>query len=360
MGNELGGILQPVTPTNSTNMEDFYQNERGCECGFIPFQTKDDFRSELIAIRGHIPSFDMNRNGQCECGFTPNIDKTNHDFSLYWKIDSFKTNRNLSRKCSIQMALRNHNIFPAIDTLMRWKRVIPRHWCTLIEIHNFTQNEDFTVVEGNDLLNNYEAKVYFDASEKSPQTFTWSQMKRGAATLAVLYPEVKKDENNSPEIHVTDLSRCFVFNASLPMVKHEAHMLMEDANQNRQDSKCFCCGISNAKFTDKTMSMLRCSSCKLAKYCSRKCQAYAWKESHKGLCGQSEMLLRLTALPVVHFEGRLTFDTFEKKNSLPAYMPNVNMRPKTEEEAMLPGMRLSCGGHMSCGLSHGSGDQEME
>ena len=188
MGNEHG--LQHA-PEKSTTPEDYYQNERGCECGFIPFETENEVRSNMIAIKGGpIPSFEMNKNGQCECGFTPFIDKANggHAFHLHWIIDSFKTNSNLSRKCRIQMALRNHNTFPAVDTLMRWKRVCSgksRHWCTLIEIAKFTQDEDFVVVEGFDILCNG-TKVYFDdILGKSPQTFSWTQMKNGC-TLAIL------------------------------------------------------------------------------------------------------------------------------------------------------------------------------
>ncbi len=64
-------------------------------------------------------------------------------------------------------------------------------------------------------------------------------------TLAILYPncELNKGENNEPHIEQTDLERCFVFNASMAEVKHEAHMLMETANDIRKSfEKCFCCG----------------------------------------------------------------------------------------------------------------------
>jgi radical SAM protein with 4Fe4S-binding SPASM domain len=47
----------------------------------------------------------------------------------------------------------------------------------------------------------------------------------------------------------------------------------------------------------KSETMSRCGSCRLANYCSKKCQAYAWKfGGHRNLCAQSETLLRLTRI----------------------------------------------------------------
>jgi len=63
----------------------------------------------------------------------------------------------------------------------------------------------------------------------------------------------------------------------------------------------------------------RCASCKLAKYCSVECQRKCWKESHKKLCPQNEMILRLAALPRHEFKKHFTFETSEDK-SLPAYI----------------------------------------
>ena len=152
----------------------------------------------------------------------------------------------------------------------------------------------------------------------------------------------KFNENNAPEIIIcetADFNRCFIFNTSMANIKHEAHALMDDSDVV-DDSVCFCCGITiwimfdgqqgNEKFN-------KCSACKLATYCSRRCQVYAWKNGgHGQLCGQSEMLKRLCGLPVVggvelsKDQRRFTF-LLNHASSLPAYVSNPDNSTLTEE-----------------------------
>ena len=136
--------------TTTTSAEKWFHFERSCECGYIPFEAVEDFRTDLMCLKGEIPSTDMNSHGQCECGFTPSLHRNEEkngkytNFSLYWKIDSHDMNAHLAKNCNIKAALRNHNTFPAINTLVKWKQQATlksrHHWCTLIGIDTIGRN----------------------------------------------------------------------------------------------------------------------------------------------------------------------------------------------------------------------------
>ena len=128
---------------HTDNIQDYYKYVRACECNFIPFETKEDFRTELSSPIWEVPTNMINFNGQCECGFTPGLPKSVcDDFSGYWKIKSHKMNADLAKKCNIKMAIRNHKTFPTIETLVTWmnkcdKSKIDHYFCTFLHVNKF-------------------------------------------------------------------------------------------------------------------------------------------------------------------------------------------------------------------------------
>lgn len=202
------------------------------------------------------------------------------------------------------------------------KTGVPRvHWALIMEINHLLKHPSKIGFGGYNLYGD-EIHVYFECNidEENPTTFSWDDLKEGN-TIAILYPDQKKFPNGDSVVVEANLDSCYIFRESLEMVKHEAHMLLLDADlmAKSEASCCFSCGYSNPVHT-----LNRCANCKMTKYCSKECQSYAWKESHKRLCDQSETLLRLAALPLLPFEDFFTFNPDEKM-SLPSYKP---IRPK--------------------------------
>ncbi len=72
------------------------------------------------------------------------------------------------------------------------------------------------------------------------------------------------------------MDSCFVFKANLIDLFQEAMHLLNDADMNSKNEKaaCFGCGVICENIS-------RCGNCKLAKYCSKECQAKCWKTTHK-------------------------------------------------------------------------------
>jgi hypothetical protein len=125
-----------------------------------------------------------------------------------------------------------------------------------------------TVVIGFGGFNLYgdEVHVYFDLeADEEPTTFAWEDLVDGN-TMVILYADQKKFANGDSLVVETNADSCFVFRESLEMVKHEAHMLLQDAELmgRGEQSSCFSCAYSN-----DTLTLIRCANCKLAKYCSK-------------------------------------------------------------------------------------------
>jgi hypothetical protein len=89
---------------------------------------------------------------------------------------------------------------------------------------------------------------------------------------AILYAE-KQEKTLIVE---ENMDSCFVFKANLIDLCEEAKQLLNDADMNsrKEQSACFGCGVICENIS-------RCASCKLAKYCSKECQAKCWKLIHK-------------------------------------------------------------------------------
>jgi len=246
----------------------------------------------------------------CECGYNPHADN-------YYEPE----------RCSVKLALRNHITFPSFEMMSEYDDpsmlyyeennigLAPsRHWATLIEI---THDLSF-VRPGCSGMNQFGERIsvhfYHDNDEK-PVAFKWSQLKAGN-TLAILYPEKKTFLDMSEGIREENLDACFIFNSSLINVQDEAQKMLKnadrEANANENEhSECFNCGVKAEKLS-------RCSVCKIANYCSKECQTKAWKDCHKNLCKQSDVLLRLAVLPRYRFGDR-SF-TFNEKSEHSIYL----------------------------------------
>jgi hypothetical protein len=100
----------------------------------------------------------------------------------------------------------------------------------------------------------------FQNEDEKPKTFSLNDIQPGY-TFVMLQPLL---DYGSLLINYTNFSRCFIFNASLKKVFREAYLLLNDADSKylNETPECFTCGI-------KKNDLLRCSSCKLAKYCSK-------------------------------------------------------------------------------------------
>ncbi len=114
------------------------------------------------------------------------------------------------------------------------------------------------------------------------------------------------------------LDYIYVFRATINQLFEEAAKLIVNADlwEKKLPGACFTCATDSKK-------LHRCSKCMLAKYCSGACQREHWREIHKRLCPQSEILLRLAALPRHPFENHFNF-TRNQDDSLPSYIYNEN------------------------------------
>ncbi len=107
------------------------------------------------------------------------------------------------------------------------------------------------------------ATHFYHDNGDEPTTFSWDNLAKGN-TLAILYAERKTFMDMSEGIREENLDSCFVFKSSIESVFREAQKLLNDADLKSDDKKlkCFGCGV-------ETEQMFRCSSCHLAKYCSK-------------------------------------------------------------------------------------------
>ena len=69
-------------------------------------------------------------------------------------------------------------------------------------------------------------------------------------------------------------------------LKRAAEQGVEQATKAIDVSKNICCFFNCGKMG----AMKCCSQCKCAYYCSRKCQAAAWKSGHKATCKQIQRM----------------------------------------------------------------------
>ena len=256
---------------------------------------------------------EMIRKRVCECGYDPEPRAVGKGK----KADSAGAKKATAASCPVTEPLHNHVVYPPYALLPKIKSAslkpqppLPnRHWAFFLEI-----DEDIDIE--NDMYDNYlsgfsnfgeRTIVHFAATSKKsdnahatcdkaetkqdddddeyedcdeddddcddleltkPTTFAWSDLKAGH-TLFVLYAKRRSlgscmGGNEGVRITADELHTCFVFKSNLENVYDEAARLLNDADcaQRGERLECFGCGI-------KCDTLSRCSSCKLAKYCSK-------------------------------------------------------------------------------------------
>lgn len=275
-------------------------------------------------IGNNIPLKDFFQNSYCECGYDPNGMTINKRILSIIKKNKRVCESNLnivednmSKKvtCPVRYGLSNHVTFPPVSVMSNVNEAsdiyydtetgTPKHhWAVILEINHILEHTDKRGFGGFNLFGD-EIHVYFDIeNNEEPTTFSWMDLKEGN-TMAILYAEQKKFKNGDSAIIETNLDMCYIFRESLSVVNNEAQMLLLDADlMVKNQPSCFTCQYN---CTGKVA--VRCANCKLAKYCSKECQTYAWKEGHKRTCNQSETLLSLSTLSFLPFDHFFTFHT---------------------------------------------------
>lgn len=297
---------------------------------------------------GHnIPLKDFFKYEQCECGYAPNnkinkqilrlMKKNQRSCGITEDLASIEENIEKEKECFVRYSLCNHITFPPVtimsncdetsDLYYNTETGIPKmHWALVIEINHLLKHPNGKIGFGGFNMYGNEIHVYFDIEpNETPITFSWNDLKDGN-TMVILYADQKKFPNGDSLIVESNLDSCFILKESLEMVKHEAHMLLLDNDLMAQNEPpcCFSCGYSNP-----SQVQTRCANCKLAKYCSKECQSYSWKESHKRLCEQNETLLRIAALSLLPFEDFFTFKNDEKMTLPPFRQSKLKKISKT-------------------------------
>lgn len=257
---------------------------------------------------------------KCECGFEPD------------KNDTRK-----HAKCSVTLALRNHITFPCLElvidifnpsklymkqnldaSLFSENPDLPRrHWALILQITKATENRNYKF-EG---FNSFNERLMFqlnDGVNNEPTTFKVDNIKRGYTAVCLYAYKYER----SPSIVITsgkNFDHFYIFKASMERVLEEGSKVLNDWDLRAIDQAPVCFGCGNA-----SEQLSRCVACKLAKYCSKDCQADSWKRCHKYLCNQMEVLLRLACLPRhLKFDHHFTFK-LDEASALPPYIFNSN------------------------------------
>lgn len=233
-------------------------------------------------------------------------------------------------ECKITKGLKNHMVFPSFELLVDTTNPVcqskvhfkNRHYAFMMQI-----TRDISILTPLIWRRSYlgysqygeSVLIHFYHNEKeTPKTFGWNDFKLGN-TLVILYAKRKTFVDGQIGIRQESLESCFIFKASIKILEKEANKLLEmkDAKELNKLEKCFNCGKEKE-------SLSRCSKCKLALYCSKECQKESWISSHKGLCSQFDVLLRLSALPRQTFQRNFSFDPNYQSSYLPEYFFSQN------------------------------------
>jgi hypothetical protein len=196
--------------------------------------------------------------------------------------------------CNSTNALINHFVFPTfslLDKLQKKENSQYNHWAYMVEVCKKKTKEYgfYQIVEGFSLLNEY-ASISFDRLRQDQASkISFSDIKPGY-TVVVLY--AKQDDKDMKMVMPENANYCLIFKLPILEIQKEAEKLLYnfDLASENKDIECFGCGL-------KGNDLMQCSSCKIAKYCSRQCQKKSWDMRHQRLCKQSEIILRLACLP---------------------------------------------------------------
>lgn len=211
----------------------------------------------------------MSNKYKCGCGYGLNV----------------QFNKNMS-ECPSKHAFRNHVTFPAIASMpesMHYDRKQSsiyydengrdvRNWGGLFQLEKLKARLGYDLNIPNEIwavTNLYQeqtvVRIHLDYSEREkPTTFSPDEWKVGK-TLAALYAD-KTNQLCTGQLMINFLNydSCYLFNAPILQVQEETNRLLRSADLEVQllTQECFECGVSNS-------NLKSCSSCKLAKYCSR-------------------------------------------------------------------------------------------
>jgi MYND finger len=144
-------------------------------------------------------------------------------------------------------------------------------------------------------------KIAFYHDREPTNGFSFDQLRPGN-TLAILYAERKTYMDGTDGVRQEDLDAVWVFKAPLAIVQEEVKKLLALADAGEGDVEHICFGCGEADTSEKRHD--KCARCRHARYCSRECQVKHWGDAHKGLCKDSEKLLRLSCLDRHPFKKR--------------------------------------------------------
>jgi len=98
--------------------------------------------------------------------------------------------------------------------------------------------------------------------------------------MVVLSELVHRGENFSMKDLIRDMAHTTVMEKT-PAIQAAVKGIQQGHDTVRE--KCWECGTETPK-------VYKCSCCKAARYCSKKCQAKSWKEGHRGACSNLKIM----------------------------------------------------------------------
>lgn len=216
-----------------------------------------------------------------------------------------------------------------------------RHWALVGEITEV----NFFIRPRVTLKTRYDEEVLVNfhlEDMDTPRFFYWSDLqKEGPACLCIFYANVRTFLDMNQGIRQENPNSVMLFPVSFDMLADEVecHALAHRSMSDDDSRVCFGCQRTPEK-------LLRCSRCKLALYCCRKCQALHWNKSHKKLCRYARMLSKLAALDFSLFERHVDWNfapqnpmsfvdilfDFEEEDLLERRMGEMRVAALTEEE----------------------------
>ena len=277
-------------------------------------------------------------DNKCSCGYDP---KTSEPSKL-------------EKVCTVKKALRNHVTFPSVSmcpevffhpkTYFKKEQftepILKRHWALIVQLNELIKIMDdgrsFWTIEN---IQGEKGVFIINQKEKQPKTFSFKDLQPGH-TLVILYAK-RGFKNFITVVHEDILDQTNVFKAPIKIVYEEADKLLRnaDANANGDQLECFGCGL-------KSESLMNCGKCKLVKYCSRECQTKSWQSGHKGLCSNSDNLLRLSGMPsnavnstYYTFRTDIETDRYDYTYDavrIPAYVPKCTKKATVNNSITMP------------------------
>ena len=133
---------------------------------------------------------------------------------------------------------------------------------------------------------------FYLENSTSPSFFEFGSLMPGN-TMCIFYPKRHQFMDLTTGIRQENPDTVMVFPTSQEILEQECCFLADYSIV----PNCFGCG------RQVKQQLKRCSSCKLACYCSRDCQLLHWKTSHKKLCPHYQMLSNLVKMDFSKFEG---------------------------------------------------------